>query len=142
MSYDKPNRIPYVFPSVDWGAAQNSKIYIRGPKGKKGKIFDVGVLNTSEAFNGGTTTPKIQVGTTTDADAYVKDFDLQGLGINDAKTVRSTWDPGTPKDKQSFDAVMVDPNLPADELVVFTAVVGTGSETGQGLPFIVIDWDD
>jgi len=140
MSYDLPNRITYVFESFDFGGVSNGTFVIRGPKGKKGRIWDVGVLATSEAFAGDSTDPMIRVGTATDDDAYVDDFNLAGAAINDAKTLRSTYDEAG--DKAAFDAILVQPNLPANEKVVMTCVAGTGeSQSGQGRPYIVIDWD-
>lgn len=140
MSYDNPNRIPYLFDTVDFGGGSDVEIVIRGPKGKKGRIWDVGVLDATEGFNGSTTPPMINVGTDSDADAFVKEFDLQGLAQGDAKTVRSTWDEAS--DKEDFDEVMVDPDIPADTKIVLTCVAASGSPTGQGRPFIVVDWAD
>lgn len=140
MSYDNPNRIPYLLSEVDFGGGADITCVIRGPKGKKGRIWDVGVQDSKEAFNGGSTTPKINVGTASDADAFVKELDLQGLAINDAKSLRSTYDEAS--DKVAFDAVMVDPVIPADTKIVLTCVAASGSETGKGKPFLVIDWDD
>lgn len=134
MSYDNPNRIVYTFPSLDWGNNQSESFGIRGPKGKKGRLWDYGVIGITEAFSSDSMT--IAVGTATNADAYGEEFILNGGADNSARTVRSTYD----ERSDEFKALMVDPDLPADSDVVVTM---TGaSAAGIGTPYVVIDWDN
>lgn len=139
MSYDRPNRMMYSFGNFDFGGAGNETFSIQGPKGKKGRLYDYGVYGVIEAF-AGDTTPMMSVGTPSDADAYGEEFDFGALADNSGKSVRSTYDESA--DKTEFDAVMVDRNIPADQEIVVTCVAATGTPTGQGVPFVVIDWDD
>jgi hypothetical protein len=140
MSYDNPNRITYTFGVFDFGGAADEAFAIRGPKGKKGRLWDYGVCGVVEAMNGSTITPKIAVGTAADPDAYGDELDLNGVGADSAKTVRSSYDENA--DKTSFDALMVNRDLPADTTILVTCTVATGSPTGQGVPMVVIDWQD
>lgn len=143
MSYDKPNRIKYAFPggtASDWGAGSDTLWNIFGPKGKAGRMWDFGVEATVEAFTGTTTVPQIAVGSTSDPDAYGEEFSLNGLAINHAKSVRQTYDPIA--DSTNWATYMVERDIPKDTEVVVTVDVGTGSPTGQGVPFVIIDWDD
>lgn len=134
MSYDNPNRITYTFPSLDWGNNVSEVFGIRGPKGKKGRLWDYGIVGTTEAFSGDIT---IAVGNADDADAYGEEFNLNGTADASAKTVRSTYDEAG--DKAAFDALMVNPDLPADTDIKIT--MSGASAAGIGSPFVVIDWD-
>lgn len=138
MSYDRPNRIKYS-RFFDFGGSGGITEYsIKGPKGKAGRLYDYGVEMTEEVFNGGTITPKIAVGTTSDPDAYGDELDLNGLALKDAKSVRILYR----EDEAGFDTYMVDPTIPADTEVYMTLTEATGSPTGQGTAFVIIDWDD
>lgn len=133
MSYDRPNRLTYTFPALDWGANNSESFGIRGPKGKKGRLIDYGVIGVTEAFTSDDMT--ISVGTATDPDAFGDEFILNGAAAGSAKTVRSTY----AEHEQGFKNHMVNPNLPADTDIVVTM---TGaSAAGIGTPFVVIDWD-
>lgn len=136
--YDNPNRIPYSPGSFDFGGAADEVFYIRGPKGKSGRLYDYGVQMTTEAFNGGTITPKIAIGTAADPDAYGDEIVLHGLAIDDAKSVRTMHH----ETAAGFAALMVQQEIPADTLVAMTCTVATGSPTGIGVPFVIIDWQN
>lgn len=135
MAYDdKPTRYTHFY---DWGSAVDETISIKGPKGKAGFLWDYGVYGVIEVFNGGTVTPKIAIGTTSDADAYGEEFDLDGVADNDGKSVRQTYRP----DESTWDSYMVDRTIPADTEIYMTFTGATGSPTGQGTGFVDIIWD-
>jgi hypothetical protein len=137
MSYDNPNRMFYQV-AFDHGGAADETISIKGPKGKAGRLWDYGVYGVTEIFNGGTITPKIAIGTPADPDAYGDELDLHGLADNDAKSIRTLY-----RDTDTgFATYMVDRDIPADQEVYMTLTVATGSPTGQGISFCVIDWDN
>ena len=89
MSYDKPNRQTYAFDTTDFGSGSAVEFNIVGPKGKTGRLFDYGVQDSTEVFNGDSTVPSIAVGTTSDPDAYGDEFSLNALADNHGKSVRS-----------------------------------------------------
>lgn len=134
--YDAPNRIKYAFGNFDFGGAADETFSIMGPKGKSGRIWDYGVEGTIEVFNGSTITPKIAVGTTSDPDAYGDELDLNALADNDYKSVRSTY----AETATGFTTLMVNQEVPADTEIYLSCTVATGSPTGQGVPFVIIDW--
>jgi hypothetical protein len=138
MSYDKPNRQKYSFGTFDFGGAADDTFVIKGPKGRKGRLYDYGVEGTTEVFNGGTITPKIAVGTAADPDAYGDELVLHGLADASATSIRSLYR----ESDSGFATYMLDRNLPADTAVVVTCTVATGSPTGMGVPFVIIDWQD
>jgi len=140
MSYDNPNRMKYSFGLFDWGAAANEVFSIKGPKGKAGRLYDYGVDATTEIFAGSTVTPKIAVGTTSNPDAYGEELDLDALAADDATGVRILYDEIA--DATNFNALMVDRDIPADTEVYCTCTGATGSPTGIGVPYVVIDWAD
>lgn len=139
MSYDNPNRITYMFGTFDFGAGADEVFAIKGPKGKKGRLWDYGVQGTTEIFNGSSTTPKIAIGNASDPDAYGEELDLDGLAADSAKTVRSLYREGL---DTGFDTQMVGRDLPADTTIFVTCTGAAGSPTGQGVPTVVIDWDN
>lgn len=135
MSYDHPNRIKYTF-NFDFGGAADETFVIKGPKGKKGVLWDYGVEGTTEAFNGNSVTPKISVGTSGTPAAYGAALVLHGLADATATSIRALYR----EDESGWSTYMTDPNLPADTAVVIACTVATGSPTGQGNAFCVIDW--
>ncbi len=141
MSYDNPtNRQKHTYGVFDFGAAANETVSIQGPKGKAGRLIDYGVEGVTEVFSGSTITPKISVGTPADPDAYGEELDLDGVADNSAYTVRSNFDEIA--DATSFNALMVNRNIPADQEVVMALTAATGTPTGIGIPFVIIDWAD
>ena len=135
MSYDRPNRIPYYF-AHDFGDADQTYSII-GPKGKKGRLWDYGVHGVTEVFNGSSVTPKISIGSTSDADAYGDEIDLNALADNHSTSARSLYK----EEAAGFAALMIERNIAADAEVVVHIVAATGSPTGQGIAFAIIDWD-
>ncbi len=143
MSYENPaNRKTYVFAEADFGTGGKIDSII-GPKGKPGRLIDYGILSVNEDFTGVTTAPSISIGDSVDPDKYGEEFDLTTVTITEgARTVKSQFRE-TGDDKASFDALMVDRDLPADTLVEVRSVVGTGgTPAGKASPYVVIDWVD
>lgn len=140
MGYSNPDRRTYMFPLFDFGGGSDQSFKVIGPKGKAGRLIDYGVQDVQEAMNGDTLDPKIAVGTSSDPDAYGDEFTLSNAD-NVPSSVRSTYDPGA--DKTSFETyVLNDGIIPADTVVYLTCSASTGANlTGQGMPFMVIDWD-
>ena len=138
MSYDKPNRIKYAFGVFDFGGAADDTFVVKGPKGKAGRIWDYGVEGTTEIFNGGTITPKIAVGTAADPDAYGDELVLHALADASATSIRALY---TEQDT-GFTTYMLARDVPKDTAVVVSCTVATGSPTGMGVPFVIIDWQD
>lgn len=129
MAYDNPQTSACNFASKDFGAAAGATTHtICGPAGKQGFLRDIGVAVT-EATVFATTLGSVQVGISTDLDAYGKLNIATGVG---AQTVFNSSD--------DEDAI-IDANIPADTVVTVTLTEGTGAGlTGQGAPIVVIDW--
>jgi hypothetical protein len=60
MAYDLPIRRRYIYNSVDWHLGVVTKFF-QGPKGKRGRIAEIGVSPTT-SFVGTTTPANVQVG--------------------------------------------------------------------------------
>jgi hypothetical protein len=146
MSYDKPNRIKYTSGDVlDFGTA--GEVYtFKGPKGKKGRIWDYGVEAILETFNSVTTAALVSVGSVADPDLYGDEFDVEDAAV----------DTGTVSLRTRFTAaeieagatantagMLLDPNLPADTIFALHCVAPTGgTPTGMAVAFVIVDWDD
>ena len=141
MSYDNPNRQTYTFGNFDFGAGADEQFNFVGPKGKKGRIFDYGVMGTIEVMNGSSTTPKVSVGNSSSAVAYGSNLDINALADNTAKSVRSTVRESV---DGSFTAYMTAASrtIPADTQIRVNCIGAAGSPTGQAVPFVTVDWDD
>lgn len=141
MSYANPNRQVYLFPLFDYGGASGARVdKIRGPKGKKGRLIDYGVQSIQENF-AGTTPATIAVGNASDPDAYGDELSLGTTAATaGGLTVRSQYDPAS--NKTSFDALMLNPELPADTAIYVTSTEAVTGPTGQACPWVVIDWLD
>lgn len=141
MSYDNPNRIKHSFGIFDFGGGANETFSVRGPKGKKGRLWDYGVEGIIEVMNGDTLDPTIAVGTPSDPDAYGDEFTLSTALApdNHALSIRTEYR----EDEAGFDTYMLNRAIPADQEVVLTCTAATGAGlTGQAVPFVIIDWDD
>lgn len=141
MSYENPSyRQTYIFDEFDYGGAAGDKLdYVVGPKGKTGRLIDYGVMSVQEDFAGSTIEPSVQVGTTADPNAYGEVFSLVSATIAaGGLTVRNQF----LEDEAGFATNMLDVNLPADTPVLVTSTEATGTPTGQGSPYLVIDWVD
>ncbi len=130
MAYDNADQSIDKFTLFDFGGSVGSSTVYRifGPAGKVGKLRDIGVA-TSEICAWTGTDGLIQVGTTADPDAYGQLNIATGTATN---TVFNSLD--------DTDAI-IDADIPANSIVVITLTEGTGgTETGQGIPIVVIDW--
>lgn len=140
--YDKPNRVKHTFGLFDFGAGTDTAFYFIGPKSKAGLLWDYGVEGCVEVMNGGTTTPKVSVGSATTAGLYGAAFDINALAANSAKSVRSTYEEIA--DNVSFILYMTKATrvLPKDTLARVNCIAAAGSPTGQAVPYCIVDWDD
>jgi hypothetical protein len=134
MSYDKPNRIKYAF-AFDAGGNGDEEFVITGPKGKAGRLWDYGVEGVTEAF---TQDASLAVGTSSDPDAYGEELAMGALAVNTPKHVRGLYDEIA--DATSFDALMVERDIPKDTAVYLTVV--DDASAGIGVFFAIVDWDD
>ena len=138
--YEKaPTR--HIFPVTDFGGGADILYYVKGPKGKAGRLYDYGVEGLTEAMNGGTLMPGMAVGIVGTAAKYGVKFVFTSMAIADGtKSIRSTY---TPIDTAFEGTYMVERDLPADTVVMVTCYAATGSAlTGTGTPFVDIIWDD
>jgi len=134
MSYDKPNRIKYTF-AFDAGNNGDDTFTVYGPKGKAGRLWDYGVECITEAFTSG---GSLAIGDGSDPNRFGLELSTGATAADGKLGVRALYDEVA--DAASFDALMVDRNIPAD-----TAVTGTivdDSATGIGVYFVIVDWDD
>lgn len=138
MSYDHPNRIKYSFGTFDFGGAADEVFVVKGPKGKEGRIYDYGVEATTEIFNGSTVTPKIAIGTSSDPDAYGDELVLHALAVDSATGIRILYD----ETESGFATYMLNRDVPKNTAVYVTCTAATGSPTGMGVPYVIIEWQD
>lgn len=129
MSYDNPVTCMYNFANMDFGAAAGTTTHrISGPTGYTGTLKEVGVC-TSEATVFATTLGTVEVGTASDADAYGK------LNIATGTAINTTFNSADDTD------AIISASIPADTCVLVTLTEGTGAGlTGQGNPYVIIDW--
>lgn len=130
MSYSNPQTCMYNFPNMDFGAvAGNTTHPIAGPQGKKGRLIEVGVV-TTEVFADDATTAQVHVGIVGDTDAHAL------LNIADSTATNTVFNT-----KDDTDAI-IDADLDADTTLLVTLVEGTDGTavTGQGYPYVIIDW--
>ena len=127
--YDNPRTCMYNFPNMDFGASAGTTIHsIAGPAGKKGRLVEVGVV-TTEATVFATTLGIVEVGIVADADEYAKLNIATGVADD---TIFNT--------KDDTDAIIL-ADIPADTALLVTLTEGTGAGlTGQGYPYVIIDW--
>ena len=129
-TYDQPFRVTYAFGLRDLGTGANETTGLKGPKGMRGRVSHIGIAVT-EVFAGSTGDAAIQVGTPADPDKFAN------LVIPAA-----TPDNAYFSEVDDPDAILhTDDNLlDADTLHRVTFVSATGTPTGQGFVFIVVDW--
>lgn len=129
MAYDNPQSLLEKFAIMDFGAAAGvTTHYLATPAGKKGNLKDIGVVLT-EVTAWTTTDGLVQLGTEADADAYAQ------LEIASGSLVNTNFNTGDDPD------AIIDIEIPADTPLVMRLTEGTGgSLTGQGKPYVVIDW--
>jgi hypothetical protein len=132
--YDKPNRQKYSF-RFDAGNNGNETFSIFGPKGKTGRLVDYGCEGITEAFTADCT---IEIGDGSDADKYGKALAMGTTAADAVKSVRTSYDPS--KDQASYDALIVEPNIPADGKVCMT--ITDDAAAGIGNFFVIVDWDN
>ena len=127
MAYATPLTISHTWPSHDFGAGAGA-VSLKGPKGKRGYIEDI-MLACTETFNTDTTTGKIRIGTSGDADAYAE-ADLGATAITDTY-VASISDTNA----------VINPDLPADTQIEVTFVSPTGGiPAGIGTVTVIVSW--
>lgn len=128
-TYDNPMSCMYNFANMDFGAAAGTTIHrISGPTGHKGVLKEIGVV-LGEATVFATTLGFVEVGSASDADAYGK------LQIPTASAVNTTVNTADDTD------AIISAAIAADACVLVTLTEGTGAGlTGQGNPYVIIDW--
>jgi hypothetical protein len=130
MAYDNPTNCCYNFPEMDFGATAGNTVHrIAGPAGKQGRVVEVGIVS-SEAFACDATNAKVQVGTSSDADAYAE------LNIADGTANDAVFNSGNDSD------AVISADITKDTPVFVTLVEGTDGSavTGKGFPYVIIDW--
>lgn len=132
--YPNPNRVKYAF-AFDAGNNGNETFTVKGPKGKKGRLYDYGVEGVTEAFVANCT---MEIGDGSDADEFGTALAMGALALDTPQSVRTLYDPIA--DKTAFDALMVDRNIPADTSVTMT--ITDDSTSGIGIFFMTVDWDN
>lgn len=125
-TYDNPSTVTFAFGAHDFGAGAGA-LSFKLPKGKRGRLVDVGVFNITEAFTNTTTPAYVRVGTASDADAYAQ-LDCGTAAISDT---RNTVD--------DTDAI-IDADLPADTQIEVTFAAPTGgTPAGIGEAYVVVE---
>ena len=134
MSYDRPNRQKYAF-FYDAGNTANETFTVKGPKGKSGRLYDYGIEGVTEAF---TQDASLAIGTAADPDHFGEELAFGVVAVDTVESLRTLYDPIA--DKTSFDALLVQPDIPADTLVQMSIV--DDAATGIATFFCIIDWAD
>jgi len=143
MSYSNPDTVTYFAPVVqDFGAGVGAAWSFKGPTGKKGTIFDVGVRVTEDFSDDTAPTAAVQVGSSSTAAAYAKLQIADGTANTDTFNIQD--DP---------DCLIADPNtdnpalsgagaLPADTQVEVSYIASSDSGTtaGIGYPYVSVEW--
>lgn len=127
--YDNPTVVTYTLNPVDFGAGAYAGS-IKAPAGfSSGRILDVGVTEITEAFACDTTTGKVLLGTSGDADAYAL------LDITDGTAATDTFN--TQDDSDAIiSAEVTDTQI---EVTTIQCVDGT-SAAGIATPYVVVAW--
>lgn len=131
----------YQRSQFDFGGGADDNMTFKGPKGKEGLLWDYGVYDISETFNGDTLDPQMSVGTAADPDHYGDEFSLT-TALCPADTaglvsVRTQFAPTA----AGFAALMLIPELPADTAVYGVLKAATGANlTGTATAFVDCIW--
>ena len=129
MAYENPYVCTYTFEPVDFGAGTYAGS-IKAPAGfTKGRILDVGVFEITETFACDSTTGKVLLGTSGDADAYAL------LDIADGTAATNTYN--TQDDSDAI--ISADVTNAQIELTTIQCVDGSAA-AGIASPFVVIAW--
>ena len=125
----KPTTICYPLGNVFF-TGNGAGTSIKGPRGKKGVLIDVAVRVT-ETFACDTTTAKVRVGSSSDADHYAE------LIITDGTAVTNFFN--TVDDRDAIKAE----DIPDDTQIEISFVnsVDTGVAAGAGNVYVIIAWD-
>ena len=143
MSYSNPDTVTYFAPVVqDFGAGVGTPWSFKGPTGKKGTIFDVGVRVTEAFVDDTAPTAAVQVGSSATAAAYAKLQIADGTANTDTFNIQD-----------DTDCLIADPNtdnpalsgagaLPADTQVEVSYIASSDSGTpaGIGYPYVSVEW--
>jgi hypothetical protein len=126
MSYDNPSTVTISFGSYNFASGAGARSF-KLPKGKRGRLIDVGITNVTVAFTNTTTPAYVRVGTLTDADAYAQ---LNAGTVGIADTVNTVDD---------TDAI-INKDLPADTQFEVALVPPTGgTPAGTGEAYVVVE---
>ncbi len=128
-TYAHPDVMTYIFNPVDFGAGTYAGS-IKAPAGYgKGRILDIGITEITETFACDTTTGKVRLGTTGDADAYCE------LSVADATAATDTYNT-----QDDTDAI-IEADVPTTQLELTTVqCVDSGTAAGIASPYVVIGW--
>lgn len=134
--YDKPNRQRYGFGQVN--AASGSTYRLKGPRGKAGRVHDVGFDDVTIGFTAVTTDAKVSVGTAGSPALFAGPLSMGAIAApSGGKSIRTSAQSAADRD------AAIPNKIPADTEVVVTVTAPTGgTPAGTGRLFVIIDWDD
>ena len=129
MSYSNPVTTRIQSGDVQDLGGTPTAYSFKGPTGMQGTIIDIGI-EVTETFACDSLEACFNIGTSSDADAYAK------LNITDGTAITDTFN------IQNDTNAIIDEALPADTQIECTPVVGvdSGTEAGQGFPYVVVAW--
>lgn len=141
--YDLPDRRTYVFPLFDYGgavAARSDGIPLFS--GKSARLHDWGVCGIQENFAGTTTKGLVAVGTAADPDKHGEELSIPDAAATTAKG--STSVRGLYRETSSAFTALIGTGtleIAVDSDPIFIkSTEATGTPTGMGCPFVVIDY--
>ena len=130
MSYSNPIPLNYCYGHKnDLGDGTPEQWSFKGPTGKKGMLIDIGI-HVTEVFACDQVEANIQVGSSSDNDAYGK------LNITDGTAATDTFN------VQDDTNAIIAEALPADTQIEVTSTAGTdsGTATGIGYEYVSVLW--
>ena len=130
MSYSNPISLNYCYGHKnDLGDGTPEQWSFKGPAGKKGMLIDIGI-HVTETFACDQTPAAVQVGTSSDNDAYGK------LNIPDGTAATNVFNV-----QDDTDAIIAEA-LPADTQIEVTSTNGVdaGTEAGIGYEYVSVLW--